>query len=564
MKYLPLFLILILAFILRSYGLNWDQGFHLHPDERAIVLASLPLQFPTSISEFLSIQSPLNPHFFAYGSLPMYLLKAVAVILAPFYSLSVTYDHINLLGRFLSVIFDTGTLIIVFSLGRKLFSKQVGLIASFFYTISVFPIQAAHFYTVDTPLTFFILLTLYQLIPFYENPTKKRAILIGFLFGISLATKTSALVIIVSIGLSLISDFILIFIKSPHRPHVWFPHVPKLIKTLFTDGLIITTTTFISFFIFEPYALLDFKEFYRQTLQQSQMTHDAFIFPYTLQYVNKIPYFYELKNIFLWGQGPILATLSFLGIFYVTFIILKKNKERKWAQEFILLIFFLSYFAVVGKFAVGWMRYMLPLYPLLCLFGGAFSYKFLILIKHKLGHWYLLVFIGSILYWPLSFLHIYTQPNTRVQATQWINKNVTQGKTLAIEHWDDSLPLFGQQNYKMLTLPLYDPDTSEKWQMINDQLSKTDYIIIASNRLYVPLQKLTNCQKLPVGRCYFNTSEYYSRLFNGSLGFSKVAEFSVYPQFQIPNSKFQIRDEGADESFTVYDHPKVMIFHKIP
>ena len=56
-------------------------------------------------------------------------------------------------------------------------------------------------------------------------------------------------------------------------------------------------------------------------MQQRQMTYDAFTFPYTLQYVGKIPYLYELKNIFLWGQGPILASLSFIGVFYVISVI---------------------------------------------------------------------------------------------------------------------------------------------------------------------------------------------------------------------------------------------------
>lgn len=566
MKYLLLYLILIFAFALRVYGLNWDQGYHLHPDERAIVIASLPLQFPTTISQFLSVQSSLNPHFFAYGSLPMYLLKGIATLLTHFYALSSSYDHINLIGRFLSALFDTGTVFLIFILGKKLFSKTIGLAASLFYAISVFPIQAAHFYAVDTILTFFILFTLYLLILFYEKPSKKRALIAGFLIGVSLATKTSALVLIVSVGTVLLSEFILIFIKNPHKPKVWFPHIPKLIKTLFANGLIILIVSVLSFLIFEPYALLDSKEFWRQTLQQSQMTHNAFTFPYTLQYVGKIPYWHELKNIFLWGQGPILAIFSFLGIFYVLYLIIKKQKEEKWAQELILIIFFLSYFAVVGKFAVGWMRYMLPLYPLLCLFGAVFAYKLLMVLKKKFRYWKLVVCIciGSIIVWPLSFMHIYTQPNTRVLASEWINQNIPVDATLAIEHWDDSLPLFGQQNYQMVTLALYDPDTSEKWQTINNQLSETDYIIIASNRLYTPLTKLTDCKKLPAGRCYTQTAQHYNKLFDGSLGFKKAAEFSTLPQLSIFNFQFSIDDSSADESFTVYDHPKVMIYKKLP
>ena len=40
MRYLPLFLVLILAFVLRIYGLNWDQGNHLHPDERFLTMVA--------------------------------------------------------------------------------------------------------------------------------------------------------------------------------------------------------------------------------------------------------------------------------------------------------------------------------------------------------------------------------------------------------------------------------------------------------------------------------------------------------------------------------------------
>ena len=309
------------------------------------------------------------------------------------------------------------------------------------------------------------------------------------------------------------------------------------------------------------------------------MTHDAFTFPYTLQYVGKIPYLYELKNIFLWGQGPILATISFVGIFYTAFIIFKKKKEKKWAQELILLILFLSYFAVVGKFAVGWMRYMLPLYPLLCLFGAIFVSKVLIpKINHlfskqfsifnfqfSIGLLVVLACTGSILVWPLSFMNIYTKPNTRILTSEWIYKNIPADKIIAREHWDDGLPFGENIFYKTLELPIYEMENPLKENQIYQTIQQADYIIVASNRLYVPLQRIAkNCQKwkLPQERCTNNANKYYEKLFNGSLGFKKVAEFSIFPQLSIFNFQFSIDDSSADESFTVYDHPKVMIFKK--
>ncbi len=80
----------LVALALRLYGINWDANNHLHPDEREIVFKSMCLSFPgtprigncdpayTGPGWLLSPSSPLNPHFFAYGSFPLYLLAAVA------------------------------------------------------------------------------------------------------------------------------------------------------------------------------------------------------------------------------------------------------------------------------------------------------------------------------------------------------------------------------------------------------------------------------------------------------------------------------------------------------
>src|SRR5258706_2225897 len=477
-----LFCIILFGAFLRFDGINWDQGFHLHPDERAIVLYTLPLQMPVNLNNFFSPQSTLNPHFFAYGSLPLYLLKTVASVGSFFDTSLILYDKINLLGRAMSALFDLGTILIIFFLGKKLFSIPVGLLAAFFYSISVLPIQTSHFYAVDIPLTFFMTVAIFLLILFYEKPGQGQSILIGLIFGLALSTKNSALALISSVIIALLADFLLIFLRYPHHPSKWKHHIPIVLKRLFFDGLTILVVGVIVFIIAEPYSLIDSSSFISQTNEQSQMTHNAFIFPYTLQYVGKIPYIYELKNIFLWGQGPLLSLLSFFGIGYIVRAIYKKDKKDKWAQEVVILAFVISYFLVVGYFAVGFMRYMRPIYPFLSLFGAVFLWKLSTRIIPKLPYLIAIAYLLLAIIWPLSFMHIYTKQNTRVSATQWIQQNIPTGSSIAIEHWDDGLPLQGQEKYHMLTLPLYDPDSPEKWSNVNNMLSQTDYIIIASNR----------------------------------------------------------------------------------
>ena len=102
---------------------------------------------------------------------------------------------------------------------------------------------------------------------------------------------------------------------------------------------------------------------------------------------------------------------------------------------------------------------------------------------------------------------------------------------------------------------MYDVDTSEKWQRINLVIDSVDYIIITSNRAYGSTMSLPER--------YPRTIEYYQSLFTSSGEFKKVAEFTSYPCF--PPGKYNLfcfNDDSSEESFTVYDHPKVMIFKK--
>lgn len=558
---IALYLIVLLGFSLRIFGINWDNGYHMHPDERAIILTVVGLDYPTTASEFVSSESPWNPKFFAYGSFPFYLLRIAGDTAGFTIDIKFAeYDSINIVGRFLSAIFDTGTIIIVFLIAKNLRGRKAGLISAFVYSVSVLPIQLAHFYAVDTLLTFLITSVLYLLLKLLDNPSIGKSIAIGFLFGLALATKISVSVLLPSVLLALCLEFVILFLKSPHKPSRWLIHFPKTIKRLFIFGGIIFTFTIATFITVQPYALLDKDLFVKQLLEQSQMTRDPYTFPYTLQYVGKIPYVYELKNILLYGLGPFLGTLGITGTAYIFYRAVFKTVNFPWQKSLILLQFFLTYFLITGSFSIGFMRYMLPLYPLFAIFIGILicdlCYKFKDRQKIILP-----LFLVLSLVWAIMFLSIYTRPNTRIQASTWIHKNIPPGSIIATEHWDDVLPLTGQDKYKILSLALYEPESMEKWDIINRQLDESDYIIIASNRLFEPLSKLTDCPNIPPGRCYVRSALYYKELFAEKAGFKKVAEITSFPSLPFTNA-LNINDQAADESFTVYDHPRIMIFKK--
>jgi hypothetical protein len=226
---------------------------------------------------------------------------------------------------------------------------------------------------------------------------------------------------------------------------------------------------------------------------------------------------------------------------------------------------------------------MLPIYPFIAIIAGFGVYKLQqyfhsrsfisdstkfhrFLNAPKLFRYYstfsifmISVILAFTLMWTLTFEHIYSKTTTRIAATIWMLRNIPAGSTLAVEHWDDRLPLMYGERFQFQELTLYDqPDNEMKWQVLNQKLAMSDYIILASNRLYVPLPKLADCSKYKL--CYPETAKYYDKLFKGERGFTKVAEFADDPT--IPLLNIPISDQAADESFTVYDHPKIIIFRK--
>ena len=154
---------------------------------------------------------------------------------------------------------------------------------------------------------------------------------------------------------------------------------------------------------------------------------------------------------------------------------------------------------------------------------------------------------------PLTGGQTYFLQSRRLQGAPLVG----YGAAIANEHFDDGLPFnmdgriaFGSGPYRGLELTLYDEDTPEKLDKLLNVLDETDYICMSSGRLWQSIPRLP--MRYPVA------TRYYQFLFAGKLGFEKAAEFHSYPRL----FGVEFDDTRAEEQFTVYDHPKVLIYRK--
>ena len=473
---------------------------------------------------------------------------------------------LTLVGRVISALFDSGTVLLTGCLGLVLARKtpplrayawNMALLAAAFMTFSPLDLQLSHFYTVDTLLNFFVLLTILACVFLVDaERIAGWSALAGIAYGLALATKFSAaplaLVLVVATGLR------------------WYRRrdfLSSIVALLWAAVLVI----FI-FFVTQPYAWLDMSNYIQQVSDQSNLVRGSLDLPYVRQFFGTIPVLYQGQNLVLWGLGVTLGTTSLLGLIWLIWLL--------WHDIFSpwLLIFswVVVYGAIVCTFFVKYMRYMLPLYPFLALMAAALlivvAQRLRWLDEHYLErfHWMtpflqaglIILVLGGTIFQGLALLNVYSEPNTRILASEWIYQHIPAGSVLTYEQWDDSLPvaiaghtpgMYVQESYveggqTVTGLDLYSDDTQVKAQLLASILPKVNVITMPTDRLDKSIPKDT--QRYPL------TTHYYQLLFSGQLGFHLAATFENHPHL----FGITLDDSNADESYSVFDHPTARIF----
>ena len=609
--WVSLIFILVAASLLRLNGINWDQGFGFtpHPDERAILMKSWEIEFPpySNLSLiFDQANSPWNPNWFPYGSFPIYLLEIIQSTWELITG-SEIFDS-RIMARSLSTLADIGTIIGTALLARACFGNKVSLLASILVSFSVIHIQLSNFFAFDTFVTLFAVWSLFFLYRVAKNGTLRDSAIAGILIGLGLASKISFFPILGVFFFAHIIGCISYYFGSRT---IRFPIsiASKNVGIGFLIGLI-------TFALAEPYAFLDWSQFIADNKEQSEMVRRIRDYPYTRQYIDTIPYLYQMFQLGKWAIGwpfTIIGLLGIssalicpkhwkLGIFTVVIflmlglVLITSNsipmifitsaiafltlifnfllRGEKALEKLLLISWIIPYALIVGSFEVKFTRYLLPIIPLFAILASVLLVQ--IASKPKklirlMGYALSVLMILSTIILGLAYQNIYNTEHPGVAASKWITENVPNDSILLKEHWEESLP--NLERYDVRELPIYDPDTPPKLNKITTYLAESDYLIIFSNRLYGTVTRIPQRYPLMTG--------YYEALFSGDLGFKPAHIEDSYMSFAkvdiyedsfsrtslksidkafLTNKSPGINGGFADESFSVYDHPKVIIF----
>lgn len=551
--------IALIALALRLIGLDWDQGLYLHPDERYVVWVTTDLRWPSSVSEYFNTAvSPLNPYntnrdSFVYGTFPSFLVKAIAGLFG-----KDSYGQLHLVGRAVSAIADTGTVVLTALLARRFFNSTAGLIAAVLMSFTPLLLQNAHFFTVDTISLFLVVAAFAATVRSWDTRPVAWMAIAGLLVGLAGASKLNFLAA---------TAFLVLPMLESIRTRGWQSLAPATDwrdRRLIPAAIVGIAVALFTFRVAMPYAFAG-PHFWNTSLNE-QWTRDLSFWRAaqvglvdikpSIQWVDRTPVLYLIQNMVLWGMGPLLGITSLVAFAFAIWKVLSSAVWPGWWWIGILG-WIAGNVALFGTGIAQNQRYLLPVYPFLILLAAG-------LLAELQGRfprrwWPRVVTIGIVAYtmfFGVAFDSLYVRPITRIAASEWIYQNIPEGSVLSSEYWDDALPLplpgHDRAAYSTMTLDLYaqESDDPSKVSTLVGQLSQVDYIVLSSNRVIDSVVRQP--ERYPVA------VRYYEMLLSGELGFEKVADFRQGPSLL----GISWDDRRAEESLIVYEHPEVRIFRK--
>lgn len=527
---MQIFLLILVGAFLRFYNLDWGNPFYFHPDERNIAASVSQLNFPNQ----------MNPHFFAYGSFPIYLIYFTGFIINFFLKSQDLFIQSVLISRFYSAILSLLITPSIYYIGKKIRNKQIGFIAAILCTFSIGFIQFAHFGTFEIWLTFLALWFFYFSYQLSKNLSLRNIFITGTIFGILMATKISSFPLVMLLFLSILLNYL------SQRKNILIS-----LKT----AIKVFTLIFISFVVFtsvSPYVLLDFNSFRNSINYESSVALGILQVFYTGEFFNTIPAIFQFTKIYPFLINPVLTILFLPSFFLVLYLSLKK---KNYLYLLLIACYLLLFIPQAFLFA-KWTRYIVPTLPFIYLII-AIALNDLLNRKVVNAKYLILSFIIfiNIIFAISYFITAFVHQDTRIAASVWAKNNIPNESKIVSEVYDMGIVPFNQYFPSISLFNFYDLDQDPqiKSMELEGALAKSDYIILPSPRILKT--RLLNQKKFPYGY------DFYNNLTKDNLGYKKIYETrcDIFCKIiYLGNPVFSF-----EQTTNVFDHPTVFIFKKI-
>jgi len=410
---LPPFLISCFALALRLWGITWglpDQNrlFSYHPDEGVNLV--------NGVLENGVPRPHLDLGFYNYGALYFYLWQGAVAINRTYHLVSLSptgapnvpspesVAAMILVGRVLTAILGAMTTWAVFALGHRLFGRRAGLVAAIAYALMPAAVVHGHYATVDVPATFFVTMALVFGARLLAVSRPREGALAGLFSGLAAATKYNC-------GLVLFAPLCALLLRRRLGKGVprWEPWV---VLAGATGGFVFGC----------PGVALNWPRFAADFAYELKKSGEGmgFLFAETGS-----GWIYHLTTSLYFGLGPALLVFVIITLIF--------SLARHTRQDGYLMAFLIPYYLVIGYAQVRFLRYVIPLFPVLAVFVGRFltePWPTKLAVRHILVG--LGVLVGLItLFDSLSLVRLMTQTDARDRALAYVRQNIPRGKTIA-------------------------------------------------------------------------------------------------------------------------------------
>ncbi len=348
--------IVLAALGLRLWGIQWslpnmDHLFSYHPDE-GVNLAFGVLD-----------RGELRPHvslgLYNYGTLFFYLWQVSAAINRAYGMISLadltsasgsptSIASILLVGRILSAVLGAATVVLVWATARRMYGASSAWIAAFTAAITPIAVMHGHFATVDVSATFFVCLCLYACSRCLTAPTARNLMFAGAAAGLAAATKyTCAVVLVAAVATAWTAETP----KTPARP-------ARLAACLAGCAL--------AFLVACPAVWMEFGRFWKD-----------FSFEIAKSRQGMGLLFVDTGNGFVYHLATSLRFALGVPLLLAALVAGARAVQRRSRADVLLLAFGLVYFCVIGLAQVRFVRYVLPLMPVVAILVGALMAEWL-------------------------------------------------------------------------------------------------------------------------------------------------------------------------------------------